>query len=167
MIRRLTPRDAAIWREIRLEALRTDPQAFSSRYEDWADRPLSDFTARLAGAGIFIFEDAGAALGAAILSPDADPARTGRGRVEAVFTRPHARGRGISTGLVRAIVSAARDQGLVELFLDVHARNSAARRVYERAGFAVTADRPEGSNKACEITMRLALGGPLAVAEGH
>ena len=46
-IRRLSPEDAALFREIRLEGLRRDPDAFSSTFEDESGKELSFFAERL------------------------------------------------------------------------------------------------------------------------
>lgn len=42
-IRKLTPEDAALYRTIRLEALRSHPEAFGSSYEEELEYPLSLF----------------------------------------------------------------------------------------------------------------------------
>ena len=43
----LTPDRAEEWRAIRMEALRTAPEAFGSSFDDWDGRPLEDFAQRL------------------------------------------------------------------------------------------------------------------------
>jgi|SRR5271163_4134973 len=49
-LRRLTPADVSLYREIRLEALADSPDAFASTFEIEQDRPLDWFAARLADA---------------------------------------------------------------------------------------------------------------------
>ena len=46
-IRRLEPADAALYREIRLEGLRNNPEAFGNTFEAESARPLSLFSERL------------------------------------------------------------------------------------------------------------------------
>ncbi len=157
-IRRLSPEDVGIWRAIRLEALATAPQAFSSRHADWVDRPLADFAARLDTAAIFAAWAGGTLAGCAALTPDTEDRH--RAWVESVFVRPASRGKGVADSLMAAIVNEARDQGLTDLLLDVGAANGPARKTYQRAGFDRLGDRPPGSNDACEITMRLKIGQP-------
>jgi hypothetical protein len=41
-VKKLGAADAALWREIRLEALGTAPGAFSEKLADWEHRPLAD-----------------------------------------------------------------------------------------------------------------------------
>jgi ribosomal protein S18 acetylase RimI-like enzyme len=62
---------------------------------------------------------------------------------------PESRGRGLGTALLAATVELAREQGVAALGLSVSERNEVARRLYERAGFAVVG-REGGA-----LTMRL------------
>jgi GNAT superfamily N-acetyltransferase len=159
MIRRLGPGDGAVWRDIRLEALATAPEAFSARHDDRAERPLTAFEAQLADRGIFIAEEAGRTLGSACLVADDDAKYTARGWVMSVFVSPSARGKGVARQLLATLIAEARKRGMTALFLDVGKANGAARAVYARAGFVelAAAERPEGSDSGCELTMRLAL----------
>lgn len=50
------------------------------------------------------------------------------------------RGRGIGSALLRLVQQTARRDGLDSVMLHVEQRNAAARRLYERLGFAVEAD---------------------------
>jgi hypothetical protein len=52
-IRRLERADAALYREIRLEALQNDPAAFGSTFERESAQPLSWFEAAIGRADIF------------------------------------------------------------------------------------------------------------------
>ncbi len=94
-IRRLTPGDAKVWREIRLAALAGAPGAFSSRHADWARRPLADFAARIAAASVHVATLGDRTVGCAVLAAADDPAlRAWRGWVESVDVVPDARGQG-------------------------------------------------------------------------
>ncbi len=55
---------------------------------------------------------------------------------------PDARGRGVGGALVESVIREALARGAREVFLEVRASNAAARRLYERAGFAVAGCRP-------------------------
>src|ERR1700691_6267934 len=58
-IRRLTPSECAAYREIRLEALRLNPESFGSTLEAESARPLEHFSERVAGCPVFgAFRDA-------------------------------------------------------------------------------------------------------------
>ncbi|WP_306205068.1 GNAT family N-acetyltransferase [Actinoplanes sp. RD1] len=51
------------------------------------------------------------------------------------------RGRGFGTRALTAVQGRMRDQGLSRIGLDVHGANTRARRLYDRLGFAVTAQQ--------------------------
>jgi len=81
----------------------------------------------------------------------------GRAHLARVIVRPDARGRGLGRVLVRALLERAAARGARLATLNVYTENAAARRLYEAAGFAVTAapggpDRPPGA-----LSMTLAL----------
>ena len=64
--------DAALYRDIRLEALKANPEAFGSSYEAEAAQPLSWFSDRLAGSsvlGAFRGAEPVGIVGLAISSP--------------------------------------------------------------------------------------------------
>ena len=52
-IRRLAAADAAAYRELRLEALRTHPESFGASWEDESSRPVTWFVERLQGNVVF------------------------------------------------------------------------------------------------------------------
>ena len=52
-IRRLARADAALYRDIRLEGLRSNPEAFGSTFAAENARPLSFFSDRIGGSQIF------------------------------------------------------------------------------------------------------------------
>src|ERR1700741_2028803 len=52
-IRQLTPADAATFRELRLEGLRLNPEAFGSTYDFEKDQPLERYTGWLTNSAVF------------------------------------------------------------------------------------------------------------------
>ena len=52
-IRQLTPADAESFRELRLEGLRLNPEAFGSTYEFEKDQPLTRYTGWLTNSTVF------------------------------------------------------------------------------------------------------------------
>jgi len=61
--------------------------------------------------------------------------------VESVATRPAARGHGLAQALVAHVQDEGRRRGLRQAELTLMIGNTAAQRVYERAGFAITAEK--------------------------
>jgi ribosomal protein S18 acetylase RimI-like enzyme len=133
-IRRLSPGDAALFREIRLEGLRHNPDAFSSTFDDENRRELSFFENRLAASAVFgAFRDT-KLFGVAGFYVQTGPKHAHKGMLWGMYVRPGARGAGIGAKLVAAVRDHARRH--VELIeLSVISENLAARRLYSRFGF--------------------------------
>lgn len=135
----LTPDRAAEWRAIRLEALRTAPEAFGSSIDDWDGRPLQDFAERLAGCQMWA---AGRVPGQpeAVASWEADisPAEPDLGWVMSVYVRPSARGQGLGDAIFARLIDAAARAGMTRMGLHVGQNNLAAQALYARAGFIPT-----------------------------
>ncbi len=133
-IRRLSPDDAASYRDIRLEALQRNPEAFSSTFEAENPQTLSWFADRLGNANMF-----GAFRGAELVGIAGLLVTTGRkechkGHLVAMYVRPASRNGGIGQNLVEAIVDFARQRVEIVL-LAVVSGNEPARRLYARLGF--------------------------------
>ncbi|MEZ4241515.1 MAG: GNAT family N-acetyltransferase [Myxococcota bacterium] len=127
----LTADDWRIWRDLRLAALRTDPQAFSSTVADWADADEArwrgrlslpggrDLVARLDGVPVGMATGLLAASEVSLLS---------------MWVAPSARGHGVGDALMRAVADWARTRGADTLTLDVVEGNAAAVALYKRHG---------------------------------
>ena len=80
-----------------------------------------------------------AAGGTHLWDPDAGIAAIGN-----MYTHPAHRGRGLAAQVLAAIVHTLLDAGVATIVLNVNARNSVARRLYERFGFAIHCPFIEG-----------------------
>lgn len=138
-VRALGPNDVEAYRALRLEALRYSPEAFSSSFEEEAERPLERFAERLAPGG-----DArvyGAFLGGALVGMTGfyrDAQRKGRhkGWVWGVYVQPAARGRRVGRALLDAVLAHARAvPGLLQVQLGVSVGNAPASALYAACGF--------------------------------
>lgn len=133
-VRQLFPADAALFRDIRLEGLRHDPDAFASTFEDESEKPLAFFAERLGVSAVFGAFRGADLLGIAGFYIQPGPKHRHKGALWGMYVRPEGRGAGIGARLVAAVVEHARDR--VELIqLSVISDNPAARRLYERFGF--------------------------------
>jgi ribosomal protein S18 acetylase RimI-like enzyme len=135
-IRRLTPADAALYRDIRLEGLGCNPEAFGSTFEAESARPLTFFSERLDGSASFgAFHDS-KLVGIAGLLIREGGKEAHKGLLVGMYVRPDARRAGVGRRLVETIIEFAHQR--VELIqLAVVSDNEPARRLYERLGFLV------------------------------
>jgi ribosomal protein S18 acetylase RimI-like enzyme len=136
-IRRLTEAiagDAVLYREIRLEALRTNPEAFGSTFEIEDAKPLTWFSAGLANSTLLgAFRDA-KLLAIAGFAIQQGQKKAHQGFIWGMYVRADARRAGIARRLVEAILDLARHR--VELVqLSVVRGNEEARRLYASLGF--------------------------------
>ena len=135
-IRRLEPTDAdaALFQEIRLEALGKASEAFGSTFEREAGQPLSWFRNRLTTSTMFGAFDGPEIVGMAGLLVGEGQKEAHKGRLISMYVCPKARRIGVGQQLVEAVVTEARQR--VELVqLSVVHGNEDARRLYLRLGF--------------------------------
>lgn len=136
-IRTLTPADVARYRDLRLEALRDTPMAFSSSYEEESLLSLDVFRARLPDDGVsavFAAFDGANTVGMAGFQKNAQLKSRHKGVMWGVYVSPDHRGQGLAGQLVDAVIERARNHVLV-LECGVAIENPAARRVYHARGF--------------------------------
>jgi RimJ/RimL family protein N-acetyltransferase len=133
-IRRLETPDAALYRDIRLEALQRNPEAFGSTFE-WEDaQPLSWFEAVLGRAAIFGGFLDGTLAGIAAYGARESAKQAHKALLWSMYVRATARNSGLGRKLVAAVLDHAR--GRVEMVqLTVVSENEAARRLYDAMGF--------------------------------
>ena len=133
-LRRLGPEDAAIYREIRLEALADSPHAFSSTLESEQGQPLDRFASRLADDFVLGAFSGPYLIGVAGFYVQPRPKHRHKGLLWGMYVRPDHRAAGIGRTLVEAIIEHARQRvELLQLF--VIADNLPARRLYANLGF--------------------------------
>lgn len=133
-IRRLTPADAVLYREIRLEALERNPEAYGNTFEAESARSVELFAERLATSTVFAAFDGQKIVGIAALLISQGPKEAHKGRLVGMYVRASARRAGVGQRLVEAIIEHARRS--VELVqLSVISSNGGARRLYARLGF--------------------------------
>jgi ribosomal protein S18 acetylase RimI-like enzyme len=128
------PADAASYRDIRLEGLRCDPEAFGSTFAAENARPLTFFSERLDGSAAFGAFHGSELVGIAGLLIHEGQKEAHKGLLVGMYVRPNARQAGVGRRLVETIIEYARRRvDLVQL--SVVSENEPARRLYERLGF--------------------------------
>lgn len=142
-LRELTPDDAAIYWALRLRALRDEPYAFGSSYEDAKDRPLEEVAKRLAAEGdaftLGAFEN-GSLVGIVTFHRPTGMKERHTANVFGMYVAPEAQGRGVGGALLDALLTRARMlEGLEQIYLAVVTTQAAARALYRSRGFEVYA----------------------------
>jgi ribosomal protein S18 acetylase RimI-like enzyme len=133
-IRRLSPADAALYRDLRLEALKLAPEAYGSTFAAEHLQPLSWFAARLDAAAVFGAFCGDDLCGFAGFFAKRGPKDSHKGMLWGMYVRPDTRNLGIGRQLVEAVINHAR--GHVEILqLNVVSSNETARRLYTKLGF--------------------------------
>lgn len=155
-LRRLGPDDWALWRSVRLQALRESPAAFGARLSDWSgagDRE-ERWRARLHTVAFNVVAEIDGAPAGQISGSLVDGREV---EVLSTYVTPSARGRGVGEALIEAVVGwATSDPSVDRIGLDVHEGNGPAQGLYGRCGFSFTAPpsgRPDAERR---MTRRLA-----------
>jgi phosphinothricin acetyltransferase len=85
--------------------------------------------------------DAGRVLGWAALSPVSDRCVYAGVAENSVYVHPEARGRGVGTALLRALVASTEAAGIWTLQTGIFPENAASVALHEKAGFRVVGRR--------------------------
>ena len=134
-VRLLEAHDVASYRELRLEGLKSHPEAFSSSWEYEATKPVSWWTERLEMNTVFGgWVDRSPLVGVAGLRVHGEAKLRHKSVLWGMYVRPEARGTGLAAALVQQVVEHARTL-VEEICLSVVASNAGACRLYRAAGF--------------------------------
>lgn len=134
---RLEPGAAEALREIRLEALRLHPTAFSADPDVEATFTLEHWRERLEQRAWFGGKIDGVLCGIAAFSIDTHSKKLlHTGNLGAMYVRESARGSGLADEIVVAVLEHARSR-VEQVTLTVEAGNRSAIKLYERHGFRV------------------------------
>ncbi len=129
-----------MWRDLRLEALRAEPLAFSEDAEEFAAMDAAAITARqrtLAEGSFFLgaFVE-GAPAGMALFVRSGRRKERHKGMICAVYVSRAHRGQGIGRSLLQELLRrASEDPSLEQISLAVASTQEAARNLYRSLGF--------------------------------
>ncbi len=123
------------YRDIRLEAPRTEPYAFGSSYGEERGQTGAEWRRRM-GNVLFAFRD-GKPVGTLTLVFDAHRKRSHVADIYGVYVRSGSRGLGAGDKLIERAIELGRGRGILKMDLDVNPRQGAALRLYEKHGFRV------------------------------
>jgi ribosomal protein S18 acetylase RimI-like enzyme len=145
-VRKLGPADAVAFQTLRLQALREDPIAFASSYEDERDTPIEVVAERLIATedrAIVGGFDGSELVGLAAWHREEMRKLHHKGFVWGVYVRHSHRGRGLARRLIEAVIALARRaDGIMLLNLTAYADNQRAIALYESLGFVVYGREP-------------------------
>lgn len=139
-IRVLEADDAGEWSRLRLEALQSDPEAFSSSAEEHQGLSLDEIKRRLGSgtrdsfvAGAF---DGGRLVGMAGFHRETGLKSRHKGRVWGVYVTAAKRGQGLGRKLLEVVLERARSiDGVEQILISVTATQVAASALYKSLGF--------------------------------
>lgn len=139
--------DAPAYRELRLEALRNHPEAFSADYAANEGQPMTYWTERLRsldsdGMMYFAVSD-NKLIGMCAIYRGNSPKIQHSATLVSVYVQPAWRGWRIADGLITSCVEWARRQGVGIVKLGVVTANTAAIRCYARCDFKVYGIEPQ------------------------
>jgi ribosomal protein S18 acetylase RimI-like enzyme len=141
MIRRLTVDDINIFREIREEAIRTNPESFGSPEEQQGiEQQESAYQRWLKGEVWGIFED-GKLVGTAGFYLSSDKRSQHRGHIFMVYVRSTYRGKGLGDQLIKYILALAENR-VDQVHLCVIVTSKPAIKTYLRNGFEIYGTDP-------------------------
>ena len=133
-IRQLIRTEAESFRELRLEGLRLNPEAFGSTYDFEKDQPLERYTGWLTNSAVFGAFQNSQLIGTASFTQLSGLKDSHKGLLRAMYVRPAARRSGAGRQLVQAIIELAR-QKVEQVQLSVVSTNQPALRLYQSLGF--------------------------------
>jgi ribosomal protein S18 acetylase RimI-like enzyme len=139
-IRLLTYTDAEAWAKLRLEALKNDPEAFSSSVEEHAHLTMADIEKRVDCdpenrfvVGAF---DNGRLVGMAGFYRETGPKMRHKGHVWGVYLAANMRGQGLGRRLMETLLACAMHiPGLEQILIAVASSQKAACSLYQALGF--------------------------------
>jgi ribosomal protein S18 acetylase RimI-like enzyme len=142
---RLPPEQWQRYREIRLEALRREPQAFGTTSAEAEGQPPEYWQGRLSAAQgeedswLYFAQDGEQLIGmiGAFYDPELEAAE-----IVSVYVSQAARGQGAGKALMEAILSAVKKkEGLQKAILGVNREQAAAVRLYRDFGFTIVKEK--------------------------
>ncbi|MGJ8677012.1 MAG: GNAT family N-acetyltransferase [Akkermansiaceae bacterium] len=160
--RRAEKNDGLLFRDIRLRAVKDSPEAFGSTLESMVNRDFNSWKEQIESTVSstnrntqFAF-DGKRCIGVAALYREEG---TETGGLIMMWVSPEYRGTGVAGIVVCNLLAWAKEVGMSDVYLDVTASNTRARRFYENCGFVSTGEDvdcdPARNLKAIRMSKKL------------
>ena len=144
MIRQISEDDWQVFHRLRLEALLSDPGAYSGTAEEWRTVGETQLRAMLGDIAVFVVSEEGEPVGMMGLIRHKAGKMAHRAILVMVYMRGAIRGSGLAQRLHDEVVAHARSAGIRQIELHVTAENLRAARFYERLGYLRIGTIPGG-----------------------
>jgi len=155
-VRELQVGEWSLWRQLRFDALSDSPDAFRPTLEEEKNRPddwwidIVDSTVEHPRGGLWIAEMEGVPVGMCFARTDTDDTVV---EIGAMWVSPPARGTGIGSGLLTAVLGWSISRGVRRAELWVTESNAAGVSLYERFGFQRTTET-QALRPGSDVTVR-------------
>lgn len=143
-IKKLSNADVDVFKDIRLEALRNEPENYASHARDWEGLSQQDWLLRMSDCTVFVAFKDDEPVGIMALMPNRPSKMAHRATLIMVYVRKAERGTGLAGRLISKITQYASQIGVSQIELTVSVENLAAVQFYLKQGFSQVGYIPAG-----------------------
>ena len=134
--------DAQLYQDLRLSALKINPEAFGATYESEVKFTLETVVERLKPNDdkfvLGAFVDRNLLAGIVTFIRESSPKTAHKGNIYGMFVNPETRGQGVGKSLMLELIKKVKDcHGLEQINLTVVSNNVRAKNLYKSLGFEV------------------------------
>ncbi|MCF2946002.1 GNAT family N-acetyltransferase [Paenibacillus tarimensis] len=139
-IKEIKQEDVELYWKLRLEALKTNPEAFGATYEDSVKTPISEVVKRIQNESdnyiLMAFTERDQAAGMVGFRREQGIKLKHKGMIWGVYVSPEYRGKGIAKELLKEVINRGKEiEGLKQINLGAVTTNQAAIDLYKKLGF--------------------------------
>ncbi|MEI6730371.1 MAG: GNAT family N-acetyltransferase [Pseudomonadota bacterium] len=141
-IRILEQHEFAIWKAIRIESVKENPECFGGSYDEWILKEDAFWQKEIKNSTVFVCFDGDKAIGGGgYFFVDSKKLRH-HATIFGVYLNQNYRGRKLVDLIINTIAEHAKKRDFEILFLAVVADNENAIRAYQRLGFSIYGTEP-------------------------
>jgi ribosomal protein S18 acetylase RimI-like enzyme len=139
IFKKLSAEHAEIYRTLRLEALRTNPEAYASDYVTEKNRSMDQIRTHLSNPYVITVGgfDGDQLIAIASLHLESLPKMAHRSTLTSVYVSPEYRGQRIARKIMEYMIDTVKKDGVTKMYLYVVTHNESAIRAYKKFGFNI------------------------------